>query len=317
MQPLAVVAGVLRDAQGRVLLAQRPPHKQHGGLWEFPGGKRESDETSLQALRRELHEELGIDIGEATPLIRVPWRYPELRVDLDVLQVAAFSGTPEGREGQALAWVAVDALHQWPMPDADRPVVSALRLPRLYAITRDPGPDEAALVAGALAQLHAGCKLLQVRAKTLGIDATARVLAELLPVARDCGADILLNTHIQLAASVDDIGVHLTAAQLDQLERRPLPRDRWVSASCHDPREIERAVAFDCDFIVLAPVLQTPTHPGTPALGWTEFARLSALSPLPVFALGGLAPGDLDTAISHGAFGIAGISAFQASLPRA
>jgi 8-oxo-dGTP diphosphatase len=311
MQPLAVVAGVLRDVHGRVLLAQRPPHKHQGGLWEFPGGKREAGETPLQALRRELHEELGVDIGAVTPLIRVPWRYPGQRIDLDVLQVGSFSGTPHGREGQALAWIAVDELRHWPMPDADRPVVSALRLPRYYAITRDHGLDAETLLAGALAQLHAGSKLLQLRAKALGLEATARVLAELLPVARDCGANILVNTHITLAASVADIGVHLTAAQLDQLDRRPLPRDRWVCASCHDAREIERAVALDCDFIVLSPVLPTASHPGARPLGWPEFARLNALSPLPVFALGGLALSVLDTAISHGAFGIAGIRGFQ------
>jgi len=312
MQPLAVVAGVLRDAQGRVLVAQRPHHKHQGGLWEFPGGKREAGETPLQALRRELHEELGIDIGDATPLLRVPWRYPGQRVDLEVLQVEGFTGTPQGREGQALAWVAVDELHRWPLPAADRPVVSALRLPREYAITRDPDLDAEALLAAALAQLQAGSRLLQLRAKTLGLDATARVLAGLLPVARDCSANILVNTHLALARAVDGVGIHLTAAQLDQLDRRPLPRDRWVCASCHDPREIERAVALDCDFIVLAPVLPTASHPGARTLGWPDFARLSALSPLPVFALGGLAPSDLDTAIAHGAFGIAGIAGFEA-----
>ena len=82
-----VVAGIVRDEQGRVLLAQRPPGKHLAGLWEFPGGKREPEESPEHALRRELAEEIGIDTGAVEPLIAVPWHYPEKSVLLDVYEV--------------------------------------------------------------------------------------------------------------------------------------------------------------------------------------------------------------------------------------
>src|SRR5215468_605564 len=99
-----VVAGILRDEHGRVLLAQRPQGKHLAGLWEFPGGKCEPDEAPAAALRRELHEELGVEIGATEKLIAVPWRYAEKAVRLDVYLVHDFAGTPHGREGQSLRW---------------------------------------------------------------------------------------------------------------------------------------------------------------------------------------------------------------------
>ena len=88
-----VVAGILRDAHGRVLLAQRGAGKHLAGLWEFPGGKVEADEAPLAALRRELHEEVGVDVDRAEHLVTVPWTYPEKHVDLEVWDVGACGAT--------------------------------------------------------------------------------------------------------------------------------------------------------------------------------------------------------------------------------
>src|SRR4051812_38195296 len=105
-----VVAGVLRDALGRVLIAQRPAGKHLAGLWEFPGGKCERDEDPHDALRRELHEELGVTAGAAQQLIAVPWRYAEKSICLDVYSVAEYRGEPHGREAQALRWATPQEL---------------------------------------------------------------------------------------------------------------------------------------------------------------------------------------------------------------
>jgi 8-oxo-dGTP diphosphatase len=310
MAALQVVAGVLRGGGGRVLLAQRPAGGPHGGLWEFPGGKCEPGESPAHALRRELHEELGIDAVPGAPLLRVPWRYPARDIVLHVIEVAAFHGEPHGREGQQLAWVAIDDLHRWPMPEADVPAVAALRLSCAYAITPDLGDDEHALRDAALGLLAGGARLLQLRAKQLPGLALARVLDAILPVAREAAAQVLVNADIALAARHPDVGVHLTAVQLRMLERRPLERPRWVGASCHDAAEIALAVALDVDFVAIAPVLPTLTHPGAETLGWHGLAALCADCPLPAFALGGIVPGDLDRARAAGAFGVAGIRGF-------
>lgn len=100
---LHVVAAVIRDEVGNILLAQRPANKHQGGKWEFPGGKLEVGEAPAQALNRELEEELGITVLQAKPLIKVRHVYPERAVLLDVWEVTAFSGDPHGREGQPVA----------------------------------------------------------------------------------------------------------------------------------------------------------------------------------------------------------------------
>jgi len=143
-----VVAGVLLDERGRVLLAQRPQAKHLAGGWEFPGGKMEPGETRLQGLGRELAEEIGVELQEAHPLIRVRHAYPGRDIDLDVWMVTRYTGEPRGLEGQPLTWCARPDLPRANLIPADRPVMTALMLPEIIA-ARD-GPQY--VVAGALSE---------------------------------------------------------------------------------------------------------------------------------------------------------------------
>ncbi|KGM53848.1 hypothetical protein N800_03600 [Lysobacter daejeonensis GH1-9] len=133
-----VVAGVIRDARGRILLARRTEGRDLAGLWEFPGGKREPGESPEGALVRELREELGIEAEVGDHLITVPQQYPDKRLTLDVREVRTFSGTARGREGQALVWVPPHKLPAYQMPPADVPVVAALGQPDRYLVTPEP-----------------------------------------------------------------------------------------------------------------------------------------------------------------------------------
>jgi 8-oxo-dGTP diphosphatase len=305
-----VVAGVLRDGGGRILLTQRPPGKHLAGLWEFPGGKCEADEAPLAALRRELREEIGVEIGTAEKLIAVPWRYADKSICLDVYTVHDYAGEPHGREGQLLQWADAQAIGEIDMPPADRPVVAALRLPRHYLITAEPD-DATALLQWVERSLAAGGRLFQLRAKR-ATDATLRPLARtLLELTRRANAIALLNDHSALADELGFDGVHLSGEQLMRCRERPLPYGRWLAASCHDTAELERAVLIGADFVVLGPVKATPSHHAAPTLGWERFAALCAKVPLPVYALGGMSHADLPVAIGAGAQGIAGISAFR------
>jgi 8-oxo-dGTP diphosphatase len=304
-----VVAGIVRDEQGRVLLAQRPPGKHLAGRWEFPGGKCEAGEAPEHALRRELAEEIGIDTGAVEPLIAVPWHYPEKSVLLDVYAVRDWRGEAHGREGQAVRWVGIEAMHALPMPPADKPVVTALRLPPHYPITPEPDADEAAFVRGVGQLLKAGETCIQLRCKTAS-PARLRVLAQAVrDLAVQASAQVLVNEDIELALELG-CGVHLPAKQLMRLASRPLPPERWLAASCHDARELAHAASIGVDFAVLGPVLPTPSHPHARALGWNRFAELVAQTPLPVYALGGVGPRDLAEAKRAGAQGVAGISGF-------
>ncbi|NDE89712.1 MAG: 8-oxo-dGTP diphosphatase MutT [Alphaproteobacteria bacterium] len=124
-----VVAGALIDADGRVLLARRPPGKAMAGLWEFPGGKVHEKETPEQALCRELREELGIETspGCLYPLSFASHAYEAFHLLMPLYICRVWNGVPEPKEGQKLAWVRIDQLGEFEMPPADVPLIAALR----------------------------------------------------------------------------------------------------------------------------------------------------------------------------------------------
>jgi 8-oxo-dGTP diphosphatase len=127
---LVLVAAVaLVDRDGRVLLSQRPEGKAMAGLWEFPGGKVEADETPEAALIRELHEEIGIDTWESclAPLTFASHAYPEFHLLMPLFACRKWQGTPQSREGQALKWVRPAELRDYPMLPADLPLIPILR----------------------------------------------------------------------------------------------------------------------------------------------------------------------------------------------
>ncbi len=131
MQPFVhVVAGVVMDVAGRVLIAQRPAGGHLAGGWEFPGGKLEPGEDRRAGLARELHEELGIIVaGPLRPLMRVRHAYPSRDVLLDVWLVRQYENEPRGLDGQALRWCSLEELGGVELLPADGPIVRALRLP--------------------------------------------------------------------------------------------------------------------------------------------------------------------------------------------
>lgn len=123
---IAVAAGILKDGQGRVLIARRPPGGDIGGFWEFPGGKLQPGERPEQALQRELLEELGIAVEAAVPFMAYRHEYPGRTVELNVFLVERYSGEPRGVEGQPLRWVSVAELPAAGLLPADQPIAAAL-----------------------------------------------------------------------------------------------------------------------------------------------------------------------------------------------
>jgi len=123
---IRVAAAVLHDSQGRVLVCQRPAGKTLAGLWEFPGGKLEPGEAAEAALRRELYEELGIQVRSCRPLMQLQHEYPERHVELLVWLVEHYDGEARGLEGQALRWVSVQELPTLALLPADLPIIEYL-----------------------------------------------------------------------------------------------------------------------------------------------------------------------------------------------
>ncbi|MGH6805147.1 MAG: (deoxy)nucleoside triphosphate pyrophosphohydrolase [Methyloceanibacter sp.] len=129
-RPIVIVAAVaLLDSEGAMLIAKRPQGRPLAGLWEFPGGKVEAGEEPEEALIRELHEELGIDIAkrDLTPLTFASHAYPDFHLLMPVYLCRRWQGSVTAHEGQELLWVKPDALHLYDMPPADEPLKLALR----------------------------------------------------------------------------------------------------------------------------------------------------------------------------------------------
>lgn len=309
---LEVAVAVLRQADGRILVAQRAPWRHQGGRLEFPGGKIDPQETLAAALARELQEELGVRPLGWSPLVRVQHDYPDRRVILHACVVDRWSGEPHGIEGQEVYWHQPEALAHESFPAANRPILAALQYPDRYLIT----PDAAEVgVERVLEGLHAavahGLRLVQLRAPGLDGARWRQLLDQARAIAASAPAGFRLLANMgecsSLARYPELAGVHLSARAARRFAQRPVPADRLLACACHDRDEIRHAEVLEADFIVLGSVRATPTHPAGTPLGWDGLAQLTAQTALPAYAVGGLHPADIATARAHGAIGIAAI----------
>jgi 8-oxo-dGTP diphosphatase len=303
---IQVVAAVLRDRQGRVLIAERPAGKPLAGFWEFPGGKLEPAEPAFDALKRELHEELGIRVRHAYRMLRFSHHYPEREVELDVWRVTAWEDEPASQEGQRLEWVLPEELRDWQLLSADEPIVAALKLPPLMLVTPDPD-RESAFLEKLQRSLKAGIDLVQLRAPGMEIERFDNLALAVFELCREHGARLILNTSPEQARMLHADGLHLSQQRSRRLDPKIWDGSLRLGISCHSAAEVHSALEYAPDYLCLGPVQESATHPGVAPLGWEAFAALAAMSPVPVYAIGGLKPGDLEVARHHGAHGIAAI----------
>jgi 8-oxo-dGTP diphosphatase len=301
-----VAAAVILRPDGAFLLARRPAGKVYAGYWEFPGGKVEPGERLAEALARELHEELGIDVLRAAPWITRVFAYAHATVRLHFFRVFAWRGEPHPREAQDICWQRLNAPLAAPMLPANAPVLASLALPPEYAITHAAALGVEAQLAGVDARLASGLRLLQLREPELDAERRAAFARAVVERAHRVGARVLISDDPALADAVGADGVHYPARSLMALSARPARP--LVAASCHDAQELAQAMRLAFDFALLGPVKATASHPGAKPLGWAGFASIARGASLPVYAIGGMRPDDLDSARQHGAHGLAMIT---------
>ena len=297
-----VSAAVLQKPDGTFLLAQRPPGKIWAGYWEFPGGKIEPGETPRHALVRELREELGIKIQTAYPWVTRMYAYPHATVRLHFFRVTTWSGELHPHEGQQFAWQRVQDISVSPVLPANAPILRALSLPTLYAISNVAELGEAEFMRRLELELNNGLRLVQLREKNYSREKLRELALKLLALMHRHDARLILNADIELAREIGADGVQLTGVQLAELDERPALD--WCAASCHNAEELHKAESLGCDFALLSPVLPTQSHPGEPHLGWKSFQEFATGLSIPVYALGGLTHADMQVAWQHGAHGI-------------
>jgi 8-oxo-dGTP diphosphatase len=303
-----VVAVVIYNARGEYLLAQRPAGKVYAGYWEFPGGKVEPGESLDAAVKREIREELGIEVLRAEPWLTRTHVYEHASVRLHFFRTREWQGTLHGMEGQQFAFQVAGKESVSPMLPANGPILKAVGLPPLLGITRaqEMGVDH--FMPRLEAALTNGLRLVQVRESGMGRDELTAFASAVVKRCHAAGARVLINGDVDLAHAVGADGVHLKSAHLGLLTKRP--ELDLVGASIHSRAELDQATALGCDFAVLGSVKATPTHPGGATLGWSGFVDIAAASAIPVYGIGGLGPADVyPDAWQHGAHGIAAIRA--------
>ncbi len=304
---LDVAVGILVD-RGKVFITRRSPNSHQGGKWEFPGGKIEPGENALSALKRELKEELDIDVQGALPLLQIRHAYHDRDVLLDVWRITDYRGTPHGHEGQEARWISCADLPQLEFPEADWPILRRLWLPALYLISDSRRFGEDKFPAMLERALRAGARLVQLREPHLSPDEYQAYARKIAGLCHRYGAKLLLNADPAWVPACGADGAHLNSRRLGEWQERPLGKEYWIGASCHDASELKQAARLGADFAVLSPVAPTASHPEAVPLGWDTFTQLCAAAALPVYALGGMRAQDLDRARRAGARGLAMVS---------
>lgn len=300
-----VAVGVVRGPDGRVLLAERQAGKAAAGFWEVPGGKVDPGESAAQAVERELLEEVGIKALELAP-----WRVYEhdflvQRLRLHWFHVRRWEGEPSGREGQRVEWVDPADPTVGPLLSSNELAFRVLALPELVAVAkvgRAPGASEE-LLAKLPSLIAAGLRLLILRAPELAPAQRVQLTRRLCQLRCGTGLRLLLSGTALEARQAGACGLHTTGAGLAGVIERP-PTRLWA-VSAHSAEDLERAQALGADVALLSPVLATSSHPSAEPFGWDGLRALVAANPIPIYAQGGMRPGDVGAARDAGALGVA------------
>ena len=216
---LKVAVAVIKNKTGQILISQRADHVHQAGLWEFPGGKLEADESTRQALSRELTEELAIKVLSAKPLLQIQHQYEDLAVFLDVHTVDDFEGTACGMEGQPIKWVNKDDLTHFSFPAGNKRIVETLLLPPYYPIVDECLGGSVEMLVQLERLILEGYKMIQLRAKSLNNAQFKALSKAALALCENKGVTLFLNTSLQCIRELNAKAVHLSGQELAKIGR--------------------------------------------------------------------------------------------------
>lgn len=329
-----MVIGIVINAHGEVLIAQRSGDQFLSGYWEFPGGKVEPGERYEAALARELSEEVGLTIQQATPFMQLEHQYSTRQVRLRVYTVNDWSCDAlgaVGKEGQPIQWCPLRQLSQFQFPEANTPIVHRMRLARAIAISPDHLAPNAAGIAYLCqwveSNLHSNVNQFYLRLPKFSLSDLAHIGAELAQAYKAQAIRLIVPSQVWAQVAKQKLmlpdwvfGVQFSSADLVYENNntkslidvcRQMISQPYMGASCHSRYELQVAEQLGFDYALLSPVLQTQTHPDREPLGWKSFNELNASVWMPCFALGGLSKNQVDHALQCGAYGVAGISMYS------
>jgi len=297
-----VSVAVLINADHQVLLAQRPLSKPWEGWWEFPGGKIEKDETSVDALYREIYEEIGVKVTKFTKWVTRKYTYGANDFTLHFFKVYEWEGEVTSKENQKLVWTHLKKPNVSPMLPANVFIQKAFDLPKCYPITNLLETSKKVFFIQLQKKISDGLKMIQVREKNLSFDEFKVFSKEVIKICKPSNVKVIINSDVNLAYEIKADGVHLPSKYL--LDIKKIPKNLIVAASCHTQNDIDIAEKLNIHFVVLSAVNRTLSHPDILPIGWNKFQKIANKTNIPIYALGGLSANDYQVAIKNGAVGI-------------
>ena len=298
-----VSVAVLINSNQQVLLAQRPPKKSWEGWWEFPGGKIEKDETSVDALYREIYEEIGVKITQFTKWVTRKYSYGGNDVTLHFFKVQKWEGEVTSKEKQKLVWTYLQEPNVSPILPANQFIQKAFDLPKYYAITNLSETSKKVFLNQLQKKISDGLEMIQVREKNISFNEFKIFSKEVIEICKPKNVKVIINSDANLAYELKADGVHLTSKDL--LSIKVIPKNLIVSASCHTQEEVDIAENLNINFLALSAVKQTLSHSDIKPIGWDKFQKIENKINTPVYALGGLGTNNYEVALKNGAIGIA------------
>ena len=298
-----VSVAVLINNNRQVLLGQRLHPKSWEGWWEFPGGKIEKGETSVDALYREIDEEIGVKITQFKKWVIRKYSHGGNDITLHFFKVYGWEGEVTSKENQKLVWTHLQNPNVSPILPANLFIQKAFDLPKYYAITNLSETSKKVFFNQLQNRISNGLKMIQVREKNISFDEFKIFSNEVIKICKPKGVKVIINSDVNLAYEIKADGVHLRSKDLISIKK--IPKNLIVSASCHTQEEIYIAEKLNINFLVLSAIKKTLSHPDIKPIGWDEFEKIVNRVNTPIYALGGLGVNDYSVALENGAIGIA------------
>ena len=304
IKTIKAVVGILYSKNNtQILITKRRKNQFMPNYWELPGGKIETGEDEEDALARELQEELGIKTLRISLKHVMTHHYKDKTVNLSIYNVESYKGNVTGTEGQDVRWCNLQNLSNYKLLPTMRIIINRIRLPEYYWITPDERDPEL-LLQKCQNHLITGAKIIQLRSKDL---IEHSYIGKIHNLCQSYEARLILNVPNKTFKEPCD-GWHLTSEELLKYSKRPCANNKLLGASAHNMKEAKYAEAVSVDYISLAPIEETPSHPNATPLGWEVAKDIVSKSNLPVYLLGGMSRDSLGRALKIRAQGIAGIS---------
>jgi len=304
IKTIKAVVGILYSKNNtQILITKRRKNQFMPNYWELPGGKIETGEDEEDALARELQEELGIKTLRISLKHVMTHHYKDKTVNLSIYNVESYKGNVAGTEGQDVRWCNLQNLSNYKLLPTMRIIINRIRLPEYYWITPDERDPEL-LLQKCQNHLITGAKIIQLRSKDL---IEHSYIGKIHNLCQSYEARLILNVPNKTFKEPCD-GWHLTSEELLKYSKRPCANNKLLGASAHNMKEAKYAETISVDYISLAPIEETPSHPNATPLGWEVAKDIVSKSNLPVYLLGGMGRDSLGRALKIRAQGIAGIS---------